>query len=277
MAESQRRSRLCALCLAVLIGITVVSASGCTFMRGTRAALQTTDHFLVSEDDSRVVYEPGAEHFAEIIVSFLPEAIQQVEKKHYRSFPTPVQVYICSSRENFTKMFGSDTRAGVLTRLFLSPRVFEEDEDVINMYLMHELSHLLLLEQLGTYKMSRLPFWFKEGLATYVSDGGGAQTVSEEEAERSIREGKHFVPNETGGLLFQNTPSDWHLKPQMFYRQSEMFMKYLLKVDAKAFRRLLLSAQDGKSLARTLEYTYNKNLKALWEDFLLEINTGSNI
>lgn len=273
MALSLLRLKIYSLALAALIIFFLLN--GCTFLRGSKAALQSTDHFLVSLDDPRILYEPGAEHHAEIIASFLPEAIQKVEEKQYRSFSSPVQVYICSSRESFTKMFGSDVRAGVLAKLFLSPWVFEESEEVLNMYLMHELSHLLLLEQLGTYKMRRLPFWFKEGVATYVSEGGGAQKVSEEEAKRFILEGKYFVPNETGGLIFQNTPSDWDLKPQMFYRQSEIFIKYLLIVDEKAFKQMLLSAQEGENLSSALENSYQKNLETLWKGFLLEmINEG---
>lgn len=271
MTLSLLKSRIFSLALAALICITCISFNGCTFLRGSRAALQTTDHFLVSEDDPRVLYEPGAELHAKKISFILSESIQQVEEKQYQPFPTPVQVYICSTRESYIKMFGSDTRAGVLTKLFLSPRVFEEDDEVLKMYLMHELSHLLLLEQLGSYKMSRLPFWFKEGLATYVSDGGGAQTVSEEEAKRSILEWKHFVPNETGGWIFQSTPSDWNLRPQMFYRQSELFTRYLLEVDGNAFRQLLVAAQGGDSLTVALENAYNKNLETLWEGFLLEV------
>jgi len=192
-----------------------ISITGCSFLRHSMAAARSTDHFIESPDDPRVLFEPGAEPFAKKISVFLPDAIQQIEEKQYQPFPRTVQVYICASRKSFMRMYGADVRAGVLTKLFLSPRVFEEDDEIIRMYLLHELSHLHILEQIGNYRMGRLPFWFKEGLATYVSGGGGAHTVTEDEAMRYFMAGKHFVPNETGGLLFRNTPSDWGLKPHM--------------------------------------------------------------
>jgi len=92
MALSLLRLKIYSLALAALIIFFLLN--GCTFLRGSKAALQSTDHFLVSLDDPRILYEPGAEHHAEIIASFLPEAIQKVEEKQYRSFSSPVQVYI---------------------------------------------------------------------------------------------------------------------------------------------------------------------------------------
>ncbi len=264
------KTKLFRLFALAVIGLPLAIVTGCTFMRSSGAALQSTDHFIVSSDDSRVLFEPGAKQYAEKIASYLSTAIQQVEEKQYRPFAAPVRVYICSSPESFTRMYGSDVSAGVLTKLFLSSRVFNENDEITKLYLMHELSHLHLRDQLGNYKMSRLPFWFREGLATYVSGGGGAHTVSEYEAIKFIITDKYFVPNERGGLVFQNTPSDWDLQPQMFYRQSEMFMKYLASLNENAFRQLLLSAQNGDLLPVALEKAYNKNLEMLWEGFLLD-------
>jgi hypothetical protein len=65
-------------------------------------------------------------------------------------------------------------------------------EEIAWLYLIHELSHLHIRNQIGNYKVSRLPFWFTEGLATYVSDGGGAHTVPERQAIDCIKSGRIF-------------------------------------------------------------------------------------
>ncbi len=256
----------------VVLAMTVLLVSDCSFVRHSVAALRSTDHFVSNFNDNRVHFEPGAEGFANKIATFLPTAIQQVEKKQYRHFVKPVRIYVCASRESFKRFYGADVRAGVLTKLFLSPRIFEYGDEIARKYLIHELSHLHLQQQLGIFKMSRLPMWFKEGLATSVSNAGGAHLVSQEQATEFLRAGKHFVPNKEDGFVFKKTPSDFGLKPHMFYRQSMMFINFLESTNESGYRKLLLGVENGKRLTTVLEEAYHKKLEELWDDFLLEIN-----
>ena len=92
----------------------------------------------------------------------------------------------------------------------------------------HELSHLHLIQQIGATKYVRnIPSWFAKGLAVFVSNGGGAENVSEKDAARAILNGACFHPDSTGNILFPKTASSYHLKPHMFYRQSSMFVQYI--------------------------------------------------
>lgn len=256
----------------ILITAPVSSFLGCTFVRQSIAVSGSTDHFVTHKNDSRLLFEPGAEDYANKVVLFLSSAIQQVEAKQYRSFTKPVRVYICASRESFARMCGADVRAGVLTKLFLSPRIFEDGDEIARLYLIHELSHLHIRDRLGNCKMSRLPSWFTEGLAAYVSEGGGAHTVTEKQAIDSIKSGKYFVPNETGGFIFQKTASDWGLEHHMFYRQSMMFISYLAATNESGYRKLLLGVENGERFSTALQPAYDKKLEELWNDFLLEVN-----
>lgn len=220
----------------VVLLIALLLMGGCSFVQHSIARLRSTDNFIPSKNDSRVLFEPGAEESVNKIVIFLPLAIQQVEEKQYRHFLKPVHVYVCASRESFKQYYGADVRAGVSNKLFLSPRIFEYGDDMAVKYLTHELSHLHLLHQIGLYNMTRLPMWFKEGLATYVSNGGGAHLISENQAIESIRAGKHFFPNKADGFIFKKTPSDFDLKPHMFYRQSMMYINFLATINDRSFR-----------------------------------------
>lgn len=260
------------LIFILLITATASSFWGCTFVRQSIAVLRSTDHFITNKDDSRVLFEPGAEEYANKIVLFLPSAIQQVEEKQYRSFAKQVRVYICASREGFTRMYGADVRAGVLMKLFLSPRIFENGDEIAKKYLIHELSHVHIQDQIGVYKSSRLPCWFKEGLATNISGGGGAHTVTDEQAIDSIKSGKNFVPNEADGFIFQKTASHWGLNHHMFYRQSMLFISYLMTINKPGFQNFLLEIENGEQFATALHVAYNKGLEELWNEFLHEIN-----
>jgi len=258
--------------LLVTIILLSILITGCSFSRQVIATLGSTDHFAKYQDDQRILFEPGAKKYAKIIASFLPSAIQQIEEKQYRPFVKPIQVYICSSRDSMIKLTGLDARAYVLTKIFISPRVFENGDKIAMSYLIHELSHLHLLQQLGSYKFSRLPSWFKEGLATYVSRGGGANGITETQAIKFIQDGKYFVPNKTGGFIFQKTAGDFNLKPHMFYRQSMMFVSYLVTIDNFKFKKFLLSIEDGEKFITSFQTAYTNNPEGVFRLFVNNIN-----
>ncbi len=270
--ETGSHKKLNSIILPLGLFLALLSVTGCSFVRQSIAALRSTQHFIPNGNNSRVLFERGAENYADKVASLLPSEIQQVEEKQYRHFIEPVRVYVCASRESFKKYYGADVRAGVLNKLFLSPRIFEYGDEIAKKYLAHELSHLHLQQQIGVYKTIRLPMWFKEGLAAYVSNGGGAHLVSDKQAIESIRAGKYFVPNKADGLIFKTTPSDFGLKPHMFYRQSMLFISYLATMDELGFRKMLLAVESGDRFPIAIQAAYNKKLEELWNEFLHEIN-----
>ena len=272
MIKSDLPKKICYIAITAVLAMAVLSVVGCPLIRHSVAALRSTDHFVPFLKDNRVLFEPGAEGVANKIAALLPASILQVEKRQYRPFVAPVRVYVCASRESFKRFYGADVRAGVLKKLFLSPRIFEFGDEIARKYLVHELSHLHLQQRLGIFKMSRLPMWFKEGLAASVSDGGGAHLATRERAIEFLREGKHLVPNRADGFVFRTTPSDFGLKPHMFYRQSMMFVDFLEAASETGYRDLLLGVEDGERLAAVLERAYHKAPEELWVEFLDKVN-----
>jgi len=234
--------------------------------------MRSTDHFIAHNKDPRVLYEHGAKRFADSIVAILPQSIQQIENRQYRHFVEPVKIYVCASEESFYKLYGAKVKAGVSNKLLLSPRLMNEPEN-IQLYLAHELSHLHLYQQLGLLKMRKLPTWFKEGLATFVSDGGGAQTVSENEAIESIVNGKHFIPVSGGffGCFNQKSSADNALSHHMRYRQYMIFVSFIKNKDEKKFRSFLFSIQDSVNIPESIQKSYDKTLDQLWQDFIKEV------
>jgi len=244
---------------------------GCSLTREVVNALKSTDRFVPYKGDSRILYEPGAEAFAAEVTGILNTAIKTVEDRHYRGFANDVSVHLCASKESFVHYMGQNVRGKVAYKgLFLSPRLMEEPGSILPL-LTHELSHLHIKQQLGTWRISALPFWLSEGIATYVSDGGGAENVSPEEAAMAIKEGRHFLPHEDGGIIFRKTPSHWSLEPHMYYRQSMMFISYLKNIDEEAFRATLLNIQDGRKFRGLMKQTYGKSPELLWTDFMESI------
>jgi len=262
----------------ILLAVLVLLLSACSATRSLIASFRSTGHFLTLKADTRVLYEPGADANAREVALLLPEAINRVEKGQYLPFRDPVKIYVCASAESYYKLTGTRARAVVTNRLFLSPALFQ-DGPTLPLYLTHELSHLHLLQRLGTYRMIELPSWFKEGLATFVSGGGGASDVTDDEAIDAIRRGRNFMPDEGQGviasLLFPRYGSFWKLDNHLFYRQGMLFVAFMQKTDENSFHKLLISLQQGEDFLTALTNAYNKNLATLWESFVTEIKGGA--
>ena len=84
----------------------LLASSGCSVTRIAISSLRSTDHFVPLETDKRVLYEPGAEAFAEHMAELLPQTIEQVEAGHYRPFVKPVTIHVCASQESYKKLTG---------------------------------------------------------------------------------------------------------------------------------------------------------------------------
>ena len=123
----------------------------------------------------------------------------------------------------------------------------------------------------------RLPNWFKEGLAVTVSAGGGAESVSEEEARAAIQRGEQIAIDATGSLRnlidirFDRAPAktapSWY-PIVLAYRQAGMFVNYLRELDGPAFDRMMNAILDGRAFAEAVTVGYNDDVRSLWQKFI---------
>jgi len=267
-----RRTQLYLIvCVVIILGALALFIYASPAATALFHTFKSTAHFHPLDTDHRVLYEPGAERFAEVVAKELPASIETVEKAQFGHFTKSIKIYVCATTASFKNMTGGAVRAKTFRgSVFLSPRLLEHPE-AISSYLTHELSHLLLLQYMGLYKMVTTPPWFTEGLAVLVSKGGGAAEVTEEEAVQAISSGKHFEPYVNGGLynfLFPKYGGHWGLKPHMFYRQSMLFVSFMKDYDKKAFKNLLLNLQNGQNFAKSFQSAYNTSIKDIWYLFL---------
>lgn len=224
--------------------------------------------------DGRILAEDGIDPtWAAGTAAILDSAIDRVEELHGRPFVRTPTVVLCAGQESFNRRIGAEpgghARGAVLAgNLFLSPRAFSTG--TARTILTHELSHLHLRQRLGSRYTTGVPGWFQEGLAVYVSDGGGAERVTEAEAIRAVREGDALAPESTGSWR-PRTATGHGLDHFQFYRQSGMFVAYLAERDPEAFRRTLRAVQDGSSFAEALSL-YDVTLEECWRDFVDSIS-----
>ena len=242
--------------------------------RGVTAWMQSNDAFACCTPDPRILCEPGSEALAARIVPLLPAAIATVEKAQFSRFGSPIIVHTYATRDSFAKHSGSEGYADGVTSLgvlHLSPKLLSMPERTDSI-LTHELSHLHLLLQMGSLSLSRVPSWFSEGLATYVSGGGGAETVPAANALAALRHGQRFVPDEAQSILFQKNAASYQLAPHLFYRQAALFVGFMHDSDPVAFETMLAQVAAKTPLGEAVASSYHKRLATIWDSFLCRMS-----
>jgi hypothetical protein len=259
--------------IPLLIVVSAFLAMGGYRLIGSGIARFTSD-FKVLPSDNQILYEDGAETLAEKAARYLPQAIRTVEAKQYGSFRRPVTVYVFETSKGFSKFSGVPEEvigAGLKDEVYLSGKLLNM-MDKTRGILTHELSHAQLSQTLGAIKFNRtLPRWFREGLAIYVADGGGATNASEEETIDNFLEGKHFIPEIKGGLLNINLSATAELHPKIFYRQSGMFVQFLALNQPAKFEKLLRGLQEGKAFEAQFVEAFKRNVDEELNDFIVTL------
>jgi len=255
--------------IILLLGL-VMLAAGCASTTGSRFALKPTDHFLQLASEPRVLYEPGAEAFAIKVAEKLPQAIIQVETGHFRAFQHDIQIYVCGTDTCFSNYVTTPKVSAAVVpnnRLFLSPRLFTTEIQRLPSILTHELSHLHLGQQVGHFTYT-IPVWFHEGLAAQVSNGGGADYASEEQALKAFQTGRHFTPEARDDVHSRKRADYWGLSPFLFYRQSMMFVEFIKQLAETKFQQFLLAVQNNEDFDLAFSNAYNMDMATADRHFL---------
>jgi hypothetical protein len=239
------RSGVMPRALLALLLLAAAALSGCASVADRQPAPPPAA-FISLESDARVLFEPGADNQAEQVARLLPQAIAEVEAGHYRPFTEPVRVYVCGTEECFASHVVSRNLSAAVVpnnRLFLAPRLFARESQRLPAILTHELSHVHMGQQIGHFSPT-VPAWFHEGLAAYVSHGGGAEFASEAESVQAMREGRRFEPAAHDSADSRNRGERVGLTPFLFYRQSMMFVGYLKHMAEDRFKDFLLAVEN---------------------------------
>ena len=99
------------------------------------------------------------------------------------------------------------------------------------------------------------------------------EKVTHEAAKQSMLQGNTFTPNKSGSLIFPKTAFWFGLKPQMFYRQSSMFVDYLsnnYKVELQEFIAMLF---DDMEFNEAFNKAFDKSIDGVWVEFIDSLTT----
>jgi len=246
-----------------------------------------TFDFYSDTSDGRISYEHGTKEVAAEISASLDEYVKQIETAQFGEFAdlSEIRIFIFDDKERYSKFAygtGPSTFAGANNNeIFISyARIKErrlEDQcqdnacpETIEGLMLHELSHIHLRQALGNWRyLVNIPFWFSEGLATMVSGGAGAGMTTEVNEIRSIKSGSHLIPEHTGSMFRKGKVlGDLRTGTFRYYRQSQMFVKFLRDVDPAGFQDTLAEIRDGQNFQATVESNYDSSVVDLWEAFV---------
>jgi hypothetical protein len=281
----RRIFRMVAAIPAALIVVGVGAAFSFPMARHAMSGLwHLPDRLPALSANSQVRYEAGAEAYARDVAALLPAAIAQIEAVHGRGFAHPAIVAVYATLEVYAAANGRGTAGGptgprgvtFYGRVNLSPELFQREHERLPAILMHELSQAHIQGWVGVINYLRLPKWFTEGLAVMVSGGGGAEAVSEAEAQAAIGQGERLDVGDAGSLRnliefrLEKAPAnkpDWY-PIVMAYRQAGMFVTYLRDKDGPAFDRMMKATLDGRPFAEAVAAAYHADAQSLWLNFV---------
>jgi len=241
------------------------------------ALLKSKSHFIIHAKNEIVLYEPGAEDYADSITSYLLEAIERVEQVHELPFEDSFKIYVCKTQKSFNE-FAVNTSTypirgtALLGDVFIAPSAFNfRGIDTHKETLIHELSHLHFQQRLGFIDRRKLPVWFTEGFADYAA-GSGGEGIEEGDAINFILSGNHFIPEEEGDILGTVSGAANGLSGPMFHQQAKMFVTYIIESDSLKFNSFILKIQEGEPFSETFNKIMGTSIQDKWENFLMQLN-----
>ncbi len=274
---------------AVIVALVLAFAGGPLLRHYLVALFNDPKDLPALESDARVHFQSGAESCAQEVAALLPAAVARVETMQGRPFARSPIIGVYASFDDYARANGLEdagiaaaSRAG---RVILSPTLCGRERDRLKGVLTHELSHSHLFGWRSSLFSGRPPSWFTEGLAVMVSDGGGAEGISDEAAIDAMRRGYAIVVMDKGLWLdFASIP--FAIEPprepaqddfvttrqRLAYREAGLFVAGLRRSDPNAFANLLQRIENGDAFGDSFRAAYVASPAERWREFLLGLS-----
>lgn len=236
--------------------------------------------------DARVHFQKEAEGCARQVAALLPEAMARVAAEQARPFAGQPIIGVYASFDDYARANGFENPAIAATsrsgRVVLSPTLCGAERDRLAGVLTHELSHAHLFGWRSSLFSPRPPSWFTEGLAVMVSDGGGAEGISDASAVSALRAGYAIVVKDHGSwrdfasIRFEAEPPPAEkdvltARQRLAYREAGLFVAWLRQKEPKAFVALLRRLEDGEAFGAAFRRSYVTSASEQWRAFLGEL------
>lgn len=228
-----------------------------------------------------IIYVQQGAEFSEF--TRLDTLTKSVESFHELKFKNKPKIFIFKDDESYYQRSISKARFCAFSSgaLIVSPWAFKEDKEgtiLLELYIKHELSHILIFNYTGFLGEFRYPNWLLEGLAMYsVNQMGTSFYPSIEETYKAIRAG-NFMPPE----YFKTNKEDEvninvKYKIAFIYSEFGCIVDYLVKTYGKEkfikYMKALLEENDNN---KQFKKVYSRNFSEVILEFKEYVNKGKN-
>lgn len=261
--------------LVKFLALTIICC-GINLSTVTAFAKSKATTFYQCTNNQYIYCEVGTELIADEIAGSLKYLKNLIEEKQL-PFTDEPNFFIYKSLENFvmtTGAIGYMKSVVIHHSVHISPAIHSAHEfggydDIIKKVIVHELSHLNLLQNYGEQIYYRIPSWFIEGLATYSSGGAGAESVTATQARNLLKEGIGFSPNKD--YEFPTKSMVLKINPQIYYKQAEGFIKFIYEIEPIKFKNLITSLKYGEDFYGVFFDIYQMSVFDVWRLYTYQV------
>ena len=198
-----------------------------------------------------------------------------VESFHNLKFIEKPRIYIFSDKDSYLNRNITKARfyAYPNNKLVVSPWAIDESKDgkiSLEIYIKHELSHILLYQHMSYLAAYNYPQWLMEGIAVYsVNQMGTSWYPSKSETYKLIKAGNYFPP-----FLYKTSEED-SVKLNMRYPIAFKYSEFACIVDYLVdkygeekfdlYMKGLLANKDHDSLFKEI---YGSNFNDFMKEFI---------
>ncbi|MBT6120337.1 hypothetical protein HOH45_02600 [bacterium] len=129
----------------------------------------------------------------------ISQSIKNSEKAHHLNIQKPIKIFIFNSHkqfQKFSKLNKPTMGTGLIgRRIWVAPKARDLSSTAFKAYISHELSHVLLYQNMSIFRGLLYPSWLIEGVATYYGQLGLGGYPNQKEVMELIGQGYFVDPN----------------------------------------------------------------------------------
>lgn len=233
------------------------------------------------ELNNTIIYVQQGAKFNEF--TRLDTLTKSVESFHELKFINKPKIFIFKDNESYYQRSVSKARFCAFSSgaLIISPWALKEDKQGIislDIYIKHELSHILIYNYNGFLGEFRYPSWLLEGLAMYsVNQMGTSFYPSIEDTYKAIRDG-NFMPPE----YFKTNKEDEvninvEYKIAFIYSEFGCLVDYLVNTYGKEkFIKYIKALLEENDNDKQFKKVYSRNFSDVILEFKEYVNKSKN-
>ncbi len=212
--------------------------------------------FEKSEFSNSIIYVQNNTKFNDYAA--VDSLIPAVEKFHDLKFKQKPEIFIFRDSLNFIKRSFSKARFSAYSsgRLVISPWALKEAREgkiSLEIYVRHELSHILIFQHKGFLSEFFYPKWLLEGIAVYSTNQMGTSFYpAKEETYRMIEQGNFMPPFDFKTKRENKIKLDVEYRITFMYSEFACIVDYLIEKYGKekflVYMKELLKSNDHNSV-----------------------------